>query len=70
MGGDDGKLVRLINTTAKAHVITVGTAGHGYINGGKNVITFGGAIGDYVNLMAYQGVWYTIGSGNVTLSGS
>jgi co-chaperonin GroES (HSP10) len=66
-GTDDGKIINIISTTAAAHVVTVGA---GKINGATNGdATFGGAIGDSVTLVAYNGVWYTAGSPrNVTIS--
>lgn len=63
----DGYRARFISTTAFAHVISVAS---GKVNGGANTtITFGGAIGDAIELEAYQGVWYTAGAPrNVTIS--
>lgn len=69
-GGDDGKVLTILLTTAQVAVITVGTAGHGYVNGSKNVITFTGVIGNYVILEAYNGVWYVLGNVGGTLSGT
>lgn len=64
----DGYLLRIVSTTAFAHVISVAS---GKVNGGTNTtITFtSGASGDSVTLEAYQGVWYVIGSrGTITVN--
>lgn len=69
-GGDDGKVLTILLTTAQVAVITVGAAGHGYVNGSKNVITFTAAIGNYIILEAYNGIWYVLGNTGGTLSGT
>lgn len=64
----DGYIVRLVSTTAFAHVISCAS---GKINGGTTTtVTFTSAtIGDSVTLMAYQGVWYVVATtGTITLS--
>lgn len=64
----DGYILRIVSTTAFAHVVSVAS---GKVNGGSNTtITFtSAAIGDGVTLLAYQGVWYVIGSrGTITIS--
>jgi hypothetical protein len=62
----DGRIVRIISTTAAAHVVT---AGAGVINGATSgVATFGGAIGDTITLVAYQGVWYATSKLGVTIT--
>jgi hypothetical protein len=54
--GDDGKCLRIIATTAAAHTVTTPA---NKLNGATHVATFGGAIGDCLELFAYGGVWYT-----------
>jgi hypothetical protein len=61
---DDGKVLTVISTTANAHTITTPA---GKLNG-LHIATFGGAIGDSVTLVAYQGVWYTRATRNVVIS--
>lgn len=62
----DGYTISITSTTAAAHVIGFAA---GKVNGGTlNAMTFGGAIGDSISLVAYQGVWYTTAVNNVTLS--
>lgn len=66
-GTDDGKVLHLLATTAQAHTVTVA----GGANGGgaaADVGTFGGAIGDCVTLVAYNGVWYVLSNTNVTFA--
>lgn len=66
-GGDDGKVLRLIAATAQAHTVT--NAAPGFNNGGgaSDVATFGGAIGDSMEVVAYNGEWLVLGLRNVTL---
>lgn len=66
-GVDDGKILRLIAVTAHAHIVTTTAA----INGGANhKATFGGALGDQLNLVAIGGKWYQLPSINITLAAS
>lgn len=60
----DGIVIRLVATTANANTLTcpAGTLG------GNAVATFGGAINDYIEVEAYQGVWYPVGEKNITYS--
>lgn len=66
-GTDDFKRLYIISSTAFAHTVTQTTPG---FNGGgvaKDVATFGGAVGDSMIIMAYQGVWLVLNLTNVTL---
>jgi hypothetical protein len=69
-GGDDGKMLRIVATTAHAHTVT--TAAHKIIDGSstsKDTATWAGYAGGSIELMAYGGLWYVIGTPlNVTLS--
>lgn len=63
----DGYVVKITSSTANAHVVTFPS---GKINGGSLVTaTFGGAIGDAITIVAYNGVWLTSGAPrNVTIA--
>lgn len=65
---DDNKRLLVIATTAFAHTLS-NAAGSGFNVGGAatDVGTFGGAKGDNIELIAYQGKWYVVGKVNVTL---
>jgi hypothetical protein len=78
---DDGKILTIITVAAEEHTLTLlgaddeegPTASAGF-NGdaSKNLATWDGgsgdvAIGDYLQLLAYGGVWYVIGNQDVTL---
>lgn len=66
-GTDDGKTLAIVATSAHAHTVAT-VAG---ISGGANhKATFGGALGDTLNLKALGGVWYLEPSINQTLSAS
>jgi hypothetical protein len=71
LGGDDGKALTILSTTAQSHVVTCGASGAGNINAGKNTITFAAA-GNFVKLEAYNGVWWVVGQSltGITLGGS
>jgi hypothetical protein len=67
----DGVRLTFISTTANAHTLD-NSAGSGFFSSGgagKDVATFGGAIGDGIIIEAYQGKWYIVpgGSLNITL---
>lgn len=66
---DDYKILRIISATAAAHTVS-NAAGAGFNAGGSgaDVGTFGGAKGDNLVVMAYQGVWYVVSKVNVTLA--
>jgi hypothetical protein len=58
-GGDDGKIVNVIDNGGHAHTIT--TASNKIINS-HHILTFGGTIGSSVTLIAFNGVWYVLGT--------
>ena len=53
-GGDDGKRLKIIAGTAHAHTVTTPA---NKINAADDTITFA-AVGDWVEFVAYNGVWY------------
>jgi hypothetical protein len=65
----DGVVLTVTATTAQANTVTC-PSGSGIIEGTGNILTFGGAIGDYVVLIALAGKWYIKHKVNVTLSGT
>jgi hypothetical protein len=68
-GTHDGVHLRFIATTAQAHSVD-NSAGSGFFSSGgssKDVATFGGAIGDYLHIVAYQGKWYILDNLHITL---
>lgn len=64
---DDFKRLTIRSLTANAHTVTV-TGGFGNGSTGEDVATFSGAIGDGLELMAYQGYWYIQGAHQVTVA--
>jgi hypothetical protein len=57
-GFDDGKKLKIIAATAHAHTVTTPA---NEINGASDTVTFA-AVGDWVELVAYNGIWYaTVG---------
>jgi len=65
----DGVELTFIAATAQAHTLD-NSAGSGFFSSGgssKDVATFGGAIGDRLTIVAYQGKWYIKDSLNITL---
>jgi hypothetical protein len=66
---DDFKELSVISATAFAHTLSNG-AGSGFNAGGaaSDLGTFGGAKGDGIRLIAYQGKWYVQTKTNVTLA--
>lgn len=64
-GGDDGKELEIVSTTAYAHTVTTPASG---LNGASHIATFGTAVGNNIRLKAYSGGWYVISSIGITLS--
>jgi hypothetical protein len=65
----DGLHLLFIATTANAHTLD-NSAGSGFFSSGgssKDIATFGGTIGDRIEIVAYQGKWYIVDSLNITL---
>lgn len=63
---DDGKRILIMSTTLFAHTITTPA---NKINGNKHILTFGAlAAGNFVELIAFNGVWWIVASLNVTPS--
>ncbi|MGH9522718.1 MAG: hypothetical protein ACRD3E_09330 [Terriglobales bacterium] len=63
--GDDGKVLRIVSTTAFANVVTTPA---NKLNGNKLTATFAAAAGGGLHLIAYNGVWYVLGNNGVTLT--
>lgn len=63
----DGVEIVFVSTTAAAHTVTATTIGFNAGDAASDVGTFGGAIGDGLACVAYQGEWYTTNNVNVTL---
>jgi hypothetical protein len=66
-GTDDFKKLLVISNQAQANTLTV-TGGFGNGGTGKDVCTFGGAVGDCIELMAYGAKWYVTGGTGFTLA--
>ena len=66
-GTHDGYIIRVIASSAQAHVITGGVDGFN-AKGSSGTATFGGAKGDSVTFVAYGGHWYTLSKVNVTIA--
>ena len=56
-GGDDGKTLTIVSTTANAHTVTTPTNG---IDGSLHIATFSGTLPNVLELKAYQGTWYSV----------
>jgi len=54
-GGDDGRVLYIVNQTGLAHVVTAASNG---LNGNKTTLTFTAATVGIAILVAYNGKWY------------
>lgn len=63
----NGLVIQIYAATAQAHTVTLATGLYGGTTA-EDVGTFGGAIGDSVTLMAYNGVWIILSVRNVTFA--
>jgi hypothetical protein len=61
----DGTEITIISASAHAHTITTPANG---INGADDTVTFGGAVGNLVKLLAVNGSWIVTGNSGATLS--
>jgi len=64
-GGDDGKILRVLDVSGHAHTITTSA---NKIVPSHDTLTFNGTKGSYVDLLAYNGLWYVLDSTGVTAS--
>lgn len=65
-GGNDGQTLKIIDGSGHAHTVTTGANG---INTTHHIATSGAAIGDSIELIAYNGAWYCNPAGtNWTIS--
>jgi hypothetical protein len=64
---DDFKKLLIVSNQAQANTVTV-TGGFGNGGTGKDVCTFGGAVGDCIELTAHGGKWYVTGGTGFTLA--
>jgi hypothetical protein len=62
-GLDDGKELLIVSSTAQAHTVTY-TPGFGGAGASRDVATFA-VIGDYLRLIAINGIWFNVGSSAV-----
>lgn len=68
-GTDDGAILTVTSATANAHTITAtGLINNGTTGGPHNTATFAAFSGASITLMAYNALWYVLGSVNVTIS--
>ncbi len=64
---DDFKRLKIIALSAHAHTVTVPATGWGG-NTALTVATFSGVVGDCLDLLAYQGIWYVTNVHQVTFA--
>lgn len=63
----NGMQMCILATNASAHTITYTTVGFNGNTTNTDVGTFGGAIGDNICVVAYEGVWWIVSTRNVTI---
>jgi hypothetical protein len=64
-GGNDHQKLRFVDTTGHAHTVTTAS---NKIAPSHSVLTFGGTVGSFVELYAYNGLWYVAALSGVTPS--
>lgn len=67
-GIDDGKRLTIVTATAFAHTVTNTSPGFNNLGASGDVATFTGAVGNGMEIVAYNGVWYTVQLRNVALA--
>jgi hypothetical protein len=63
--GDDGKSIFVVSNSAFAHTITTSA---NKIIGNKHLATFTAAVGNSIELRAYNGVWVPVMTTGVTVT--
>ena len=61
VGGMDGVLINVFDNGGHAHTIT--TAANKIVNS-KHILTFNGTVGSNITLIAFNGIWYVLGTAN------
>lgn len=64
-GTDDGKVLRIVSTSAFAHTVTTPALG---INTTLHIATFAANVGSAIELVAYAGTWMMFNQIGITLS--
>lgn len=64
----DGYRLTIVSTTAAAHTVTQTTPGFNNGSTASDVATYGAAIGNTLELVAYSGKWYVTNTIGVTLA--
>ena len=64
----DGVTITIVSDTAAAHTITATTIGFNKGDAASDVATFTAAIGNTLQVVAYQGEWLVTGNINATLA--
>lgn len=67
-GTDDGKILRIVAAAAAAHTVTQTTPGYNGASTSGDVATYGVAVGNAMELVAYNGVWHAINLTGVTIA--
>jgi hypothetical protein len=66
--GQDGMEITFIDTGGHAHTVTTPSTPVLGIVPSHHIATFNGTAGSYCRLLAYNGLWYPVGSSGVTFS--
>jgi hypothetical protein len=64
---DDFKVLTIVGGTAHAHTVTC-ASGFSGAGAGKDVATFGGAVGDSMTVMAHNSLWHVVALNGVTIA--
>ena len=64
----NGTRITIVSATANAHTLTVATIGLNDLAGSGDLGTFGGAKGDGLTVVAYNGDWFVTSNINVTIT--
>jgi hypothetical protein len=65
---DDFKVLVIASLTAQTHTVALASGKFGNGGAGYTTVTFGGAIGDSLTLVAYQAIWYVLCLNNASIA--
>lgn len=65
---DDGKILEIVSLTAQAHTVALASGTFGSSGAGYTTVTFGGAIGDSLIVVAFNAKWYILKLNHATIA--
>jgi hypothetical protein len=65
---DDGKVLEIVSLTAQLHTVALASGTFGGSGAGYTTVTFTGAVGDSMTVVAFNGKWYILQLNHATIA--